>query len=110
MALLQKDEHFTRRFETGLYLVYSLLHFQLQDVLENKIASLVSTLKSADSAEKEFLKNKALEKNTKDDAMLEALNSVAHNLKEMKMNVCCNVSELFTTVLFKNTKCWHLKG
>ena len=52
----------------------------MQSALESKIASLVSTLQYADSAEKEFLKA------SKDAAMVTALNTVADNLKELKTN------------------------
>ena len=67
----------------------------MQDMLENKIASLVETLKYADSAEKRFLMKKEDSPNkpshslSRDDAVLKALNSISENLKTGRDDQVC---------------------
>ena len=83
VIVLYLDQHF-------YVLLIEVTYFQIQNALENKIASLVSTLQLADSAEKDFLKKQAQSK-TGDTAMLEALNTVAENLRELQLKHCCQV-------------------
>lgn len=61
----------------------------MQSALESKIASLVSTLQYADSAEKDFLK--AHSNKSKDAAIVAALSTVADNLKELQSKHCIEV-------------------
>ena len=69
----------------------------MQDMLENKISSLVETLKYADSAEKKFLlkeigsTNKPSHCSARDDAILKALNSISENLKTGQNEHVCLV-------------------
>jgi len=57
----------------------------MQSALEDKIASLVSTLQYADNAEKDFLKVHSNQMHqSRDAAMVKALNTVAENLKELQ--------------------------
>ena len=61
----------------------------MQDMLENKIASLVETIRYADSAEKQFLMKEV--SSSKDLAILKALDTLNENLKndqQDKKNVC----------------------
>lgn len=74
-------------------------------MLENKIASLVETLKYADLAEKKFLmkedgstSDKSAHSLSRDDAILKALNSISENLKtgnDDKVCLACNIFYYF---------------
>lgn len=67
----------------------------MQDMLENKIASLVETLKYADSAEKKFFMKESSSTDkpslslSRDDTILKALNSISENLKTGKDDQVC---------------------